>query len=320
MVMQLVRWAPTIPFILVGDGAFACAKLSWTCFKYNVTSHKVAVKSPDSVLFPSEGPSKVTNLPPLYEKLRHSDTNQTNNAKRRHSIVEDAQFVEDAQSPPYKRVKTYHTVDPGQAQNEDPANQQMQASPQESSHSHWNQTDDAERLHSIVKDAESQHNNHNGIRKPFRHNRKPKHFRHGSMPNPAKQPFDNNGTQKPANHPFDNNGTQKPAHKPKGKQQMLAEIIRNKAEMDRERTQFEKNAAVRHWKHQKDREGIKFQPTPFIQNQEAVKSPDSVLFPSEGPSKVTNLPPLYEKLHCIYQRKSRRHLSGRRGVRIGFSD
>jgi len=72
MVMQLVRWAPTIPFILVGDGAFACAKLSWTCFKYNVTSHKVAVKSPDSVLFPSEGPSKVTNLPPLYEKLQYN--------------------------------------------------------------------------------------------------------------------------------------------------------------------------------------------------------------------------------------------------------
>jgi hypothetical protein len=36
MVMQLVRWAPAIPFILVGDGAFACAKLAWTCFKYNI--------------------------------------------------------------------------------------------------------------------------------------------------------------------------------------------------------------------------------------------------------------------------------------------
>ncbi len=36
MVMQLVRWAPTIPFILVGDGGFACAKLAWTCFKNNI--------------------------------------------------------------------------------------------------------------------------------------------------------------------------------------------------------------------------------------------------------------------------------------------
>jgi len=36
MVMQLVRWAPTIPFILVGDGGFACAKLAWACFKNNI--------------------------------------------------------------------------------------------------------------------------------------------------------------------------------------------------------------------------------------------------------------------------------------------
>jgi hypothetical protein len=36
MVLQLVRWAPTIPFILVGDGAFACAKLALTCFKHNI--------------------------------------------------------------------------------------------------------------------------------------------------------------------------------------------------------------------------------------------------------------------------------------------
>jgi hypothetical protein len=36
MVMQLVRWAPTIPFILVGDGGFACAKLAWICFKNNI--------------------------------------------------------------------------------------------------------------------------------------------------------------------------------------------------------------------------------------------------------------------------------------------
>ena len=36
MVMQLVRWAPTIPFIWVGDGGFACAKLAWICFKNNI--------------------------------------------------------------------------------------------------------------------------------------------------------------------------------------------------------------------------------------------------------------------------------------------
>jgi hypothetical protein len=36
MVMQLVRWAPSIPFILVGDGGFACAKLAWVCFKNEV--------------------------------------------------------------------------------------------------------------------------------------------------------------------------------------------------------------------------------------------------------------------------------------------
>ena len=36
MAMQLVRWAPNIPFILVGDGGFACAKLAWTCFKHNI--------------------------------------------------------------------------------------------------------------------------------------------------------------------------------------------------------------------------------------------------------------------------------------------
>jgi len=36
MVMQLVRWAPAIPFILVGDGGFACAKLACICFKNNI--------------------------------------------------------------------------------------------------------------------------------------------------------------------------------------------------------------------------------------------------------------------------------------------
>jgi hypothetical protein len=36
MVMQLVRWAPKIPFILVGDGGFACAKLAWMCLRHNI--------------------------------------------------------------------------------------------------------------------------------------------------------------------------------------------------------------------------------------------------------------------------------------------
>lgn len=36
MVKQLVRWVPGIPFILVGDGGFACAKLAWICFKHKI--------------------------------------------------------------------------------------------------------------------------------------------------------------------------------------------------------------------------------------------------------------------------------------------
>lgn len=36
MMMQLVRWFPNIPFILVGDGGFACAKLALMCFKMNI--------------------------------------------------------------------------------------------------------------------------------------------------------------------------------------------------------------------------------------------------------------------------------------------
>lgn len=36
MVKQLVRWAPAVPFILVGDGGFACAKLAWACFKNDI--------------------------------------------------------------------------------------------------------------------------------------------------------------------------------------------------------------------------------------------------------------------------------------------
>lgn len=36
LVSQLVRWFPKAPFILVGDGGFACARLAWKCFKLNV--------------------------------------------------------------------------------------------------------------------------------------------------------------------------------------------------------------------------------------------------------------------------------------------
>lgn len=36
MVLQLVCWAPAIPFIRVGDEAIACAKLALTYFKYNI--------------------------------------------------------------------------------------------------------------------------------------------------------------------------------------------------------------------------------------------------------------------------------------------
>lgn len=36
MVKQLVRWVPAVPFILVGDGGFACAELAWVCFHNNI--------------------------------------------------------------------------------------------------------------------------------------------------------------------------------------------------------------------------------------------------------------------------------------------
>lgn len=36
MISQLVRWFPGVPFILVCDGGFACARLVWKCFKFNV--------------------------------------------------------------------------------------------------------------------------------------------------------------------------------------------------------------------------------------------------------------------------------------------
>lgn len=36
MIKQVVRGAPKIPFILVGDGAFATGELAWTCIRYKV--------------------------------------------------------------------------------------------------------------------------------------------------------------------------------------------------------------------------------------------------------------------------------------------
>lgn len=40
MIMQLVRWVPNLPFILVGDGGFATGELAWTCL-----FHKIALVS-----------------------------------------------------------------------------------------------------------------------------------------------------------------------------------------------------------------------------------------------------------------------------------
>ena len=37
MIMQLTRWLPKMPFILVGDGGFAAGKLAWLCLKHNIT-------------------------------------------------------------------------------------------------------------------------------------------------------------------------------------------------------------------------------------------------------------------------------------------
>lgn len=37
ILMLLIRWLPQVPFILVGDGGFACGRLAWLCLKYNVT-------------------------------------------------------------------------------------------------------------------------------------------------------------------------------------------------------------------------------------------------------------------------------------------
>ena len=56
MVKQLVRWAPSIPFILVGDGGFACAELAWTCFKHNVALVSRLKMNARIYDFPEESP------------------------------------------------------------------------------------------------------------------------------------------------------------------------------------------------------------------------------------------------------------------------
>jgi hypothetical protein len=57
MVLQLVRWAPAIPFILVGDGGFACAKLAWMCFKNNVALVSRLKMNACIYAFPEESPA-----------------------------------------------------------------------------------------------------------------------------------------------------------------------------------------------------------------------------------------------------------------------
>jgi hypothetical protein len=57
MVMQLVRWAPAIPFILVGDGGFACAKLAWTCLKNNIALVSRLKMNARIYAFPEEAPA-----------------------------------------------------------------------------------------------------------------------------------------------------------------------------------------------------------------------------------------------------------------------
>ena len=57
MVMQLVRWAPAIPFILVGDGGFACAKLAWTCFKNNIALVSRLKMNASIYALPEEAPA-----------------------------------------------------------------------------------------------------------------------------------------------------------------------------------------------------------------------------------------------------------------------
>jgi len=57
MVMQLVRWAPAIPFILVGDGGFACAKLAWVCLKNNIALVSRLKMNACIYNFPEEAPA-----------------------------------------------------------------------------------------------------------------------------------------------------------------------------------------------------------------------------------------------------------------------
>jgi hypothetical protein len=57
MVMQLVRWAPAIPFILVGDGGFACAKLAWACLKNDIALISRLKMNARTYDFPEEAPT-----------------------------------------------------------------------------------------------------------------------------------------------------------------------------------------------------------------------------------------------------------------------
>jgi hypothetical protein len=57
MVKQLVRWAPMVPFILVGDGGFACAKLAWACLMHNVALVSRLKMNARMYAFPDEVPA-----------------------------------------------------------------------------------------------------------------------------------------------------------------------------------------------------------------------------------------------------------------------
>ena len=57
MVMQLVRRVLAIPFILVGDGGFACAKLAWTCFKNNIALVSRLKMNASIYALPEEAPA-----------------------------------------------------------------------------------------------------------------------------------------------------------------------------------------------------------------------------------------------------------------------
>jgi hypothetical protein len=81
MVMQLTRWAPAIPFILVGDGGFACAKLAWTCFKNNIALVSRLKMNARIYALPEEAPAgkrgrkskKGARLIPFKEMLKMED-------------------------------------------------------------------------------------------------------------------------------------------------------------------------------------------------------------------------------------------------------